>query len=213
MSTDPPLSGDTTGRKDREGQSSDDHLSPLVFISHAAPLHCTGCGGVTFTIGPSGGPEGDSMPSGTTGGGRRNTLVLQRLKYLFENHSLSESGAPLTGREISLRAKTLGYDLSTSYVLSLRNGDRTNPSLEALEALAAVFSVDMSYFFTDTKIDEIQADSAVSAAMRNGNVREIALNAARMTPETQQTLANIARELGRLDITRHDASSSGNADS
>ncbi|WP_432563946.1 XRE family transcriptional regulator [Kineococcus sp. SYSU DK003] len=136
--------------------------------------------------------------AGSATGGRGNRLVLRRLQQLFDS-TTGASGHPSTGRGISEKAKSLGYDLSTSYILSLRNGDRTNPSLEALEALAAVFSVPMSYFFLDDPLDQMQADSAVLAAMRNSTVRGIALTAARMSPQAQQALATMAGELQRMD--------------
>jgi len=147
------------------------------------------------------------MASDANGGGRRNTLILQRMRYLFENYLSPKTHEPLTGKEISERAAELGYNLSTSYVLSLRNGSKTNPSLEALDALAAVFGVEINYFFTVSETKKTHkpssAENAVAAAMRNGSVRNIALDAAKMTPEAQRTLARIARELSQLDITKH----------
>ncbi|GAB3216396.1 hypothetical protein GCM10027586_09070 [Kineococcus gypseus] len=147
------------------------------------------------------------MASGASGGGRQNALLLQRMKHLFENYVSPGTNAPLTGKEISERAADLGYNLSTSYILSLRNGSKTNPSIEALRALAEVFGVQMSYFFTPDDVDKSRkpsaVETAVAAAMRNDDVRDIALSAAKMTPQTQRALAKIARELSQLDIVKH----------
>ena len=182
-------------------------LPPLVLTGHTAGLQCESCGGTRIVLMPNEGQWRKWMASGASGSGRRNTLILQRMRYLFENYTSPETGEPLTGKEISQRAAELGYNLSTSYVLSLRNGSRTHPSLESLEALAAVFGLEINYFFTGdepSKTPNLSAtDTALAAAMRNGSVRDIALSAAKMTPETQRTLARIARELSSLDITKH----------
>ena len=180
---------------------------PLVLTGHTAGLQCDSCGGTRIVLMPEDGRWRKWMASGASGGGRGNALVLQRMRYLFENHVSPSTNEPLTGKEISQRAAELGYNLSTSYILSLRNGSKTNPSLEALEALAAVFGVEINYFFTadaSTKAHKPSAaEEALAAAMRNESVRDIALNAARMTPQTQRTLAKIARELSQLDIIKH----------
>ncbi|KAA0021667.1 helix-turn-helix transcriptional regulator [Antrihabitans cavernicola] len=79
-----------------------------------------------------------------TAGDRLDTLA-DRIRALFVN-TRDQNGKPWTGRAVVAQAKALGYTLSEASLSELRSARVTNPSKKTLEALAAVFEVDTSYF-------------------------------------------------------------------
>jgi transcriptional regulator with XRE-family HTH domain len=82
--------------------------------------------------------------------------------------------------------------ISFSYLSQLRTGAKDNPSFRQLAALAELFEVPITYFTgTGPEVDQIDAELAVLAAMRDSRLRELALRAAQLTPAGLRTLAGV----------------------
>jgi transcriptional regulator with XRE-family HTH domain len=79
--------------------------------------------------------------------GHHGTLA-DRLNHLF-NTVRSTTGKPFTHQEVADACKARGTDISVAYVSLLRTGERTNPTLMHLQALANFFGVPAAYFFDD----------------------------------------------------------------
>lgn len=76
-----------------------------------------------------------------------------------------------------------GISISAAYLSQLRHGKRDNPSARHLNALAGLFSVPISYFFTSGGAELTASDLLLSAAIRDRDVRAIALRVQGLSPE------------------------------
>lgn len=77
-----------------------------------------------------------------------------------------------------------GDKISGVYVHMLRSGRKDNPTKKHLESIAKFFGVDVSYFYDDAmSASEINTELQVLAALRDPNVRSVALRAGGLSPE------------------------------
>jgi transcriptional regulator with XRE-family HTH domain len=98
-----------------------------------------------------------------------------------------------------------GPTISATYLWQLRKGARDNPTKRHLEALSSFFGVPPAYFFDDETAAAIDADLDVLAALREPQVRELAVLASGLSPETLDTVADMvrrARQLEGLDVAK-----------
>lgn len=113
-------------------------------------------------------------------------------------HSYEEVATALRGRG--------GPTISATYLWQLRKGIRDNPTKKHLEALADFFGVSPAYFFDDEAAERIDAELQLLAAMRDADVRGVALRAAGLSPETLSAIQGIierARLLEGLSDAQH----------
>jgi transcriptional regulator with XRE-family HTH domain len=96
----------------------------------------------------------------------------RRLTHLYRT-SRGPGNAAWTDADISGALAARGHDLSPSYLRMLRRGQRTNPTLQIIEALADFFGVPTGYFFDP---GEDPATVAGKAAVAR-EVTQIALDA------------------------------------
>src|SRR6266496_1538659 len=87
-----------------------------------------------------------------------------------------------------------GPTISATYIWQLRKGLRDNPTKKHVEALADFFGVSPAYFFDDEAAKRIDAELEVLAAIRDAPVRQIAMRAVGLSPES---LASIAQMVER----------------
>lgn len=133
-----------------------------------------------------------------------------RINRLFETLHPRERGEHTLQEVIDgIRAQG-GPTLSLGYLWQLRHGVKDNPTKQHLEALARFFGVSPAYFFDGEAFDEIDAQLELYAAMRDHQVRELALRAADLSPRTLRAMAQMiqrARELEGLDADEGQADS------
>jgi transcriptional regulator with XRE-family HTH domain len=103
--------------------------------------------------------------------------VAGRLNYLFETVR-PEGGA----REFTNAEVAAATGVSATYVGYLRKGERDNPSVETVQALARFFGVRPSYFVDDEADEEriaaIEAQLRLVQALNNPGIKRLALRAA-----------------------------------
>lgn len=73
----------------------------------------------------------------------------------------------------------------------LRTGQRTNPTVTHLQAIADYFEVPVAYFFDDTVADELSAELELLRSMRDNGVKQIALRASGLSPEALRAIAGL----------------------
>lgn len=121
--------------------------------------------------------------------------IARRLEQLYENVH-PEGRGPFSDEEVAARAlERGGVELSRAYIQQLRRGRRVNPTVKALEAIAAAFDVPVSFFFNDVDPREARQDRALAIAVEDDAVRDIALRSARLTPEGVRALSALLRGL------------------
>ncbi len=123
----------------------------------------------------------DLPPSGSTVADKLNRLFATVHPPGRAEYTLDEVAAA-----INQRGETT---ITAAYLSQLRRGQRTNPSRNVLAALAWFFGVSPVYFFDDELARQIEAELDLVVAMRNASVREIALRAADLSPESLRSLA------------------------
>lgn len=95
-----------------------------------------------------------------------------------------------------------GPTISASYLWQLRKGSRDNPTKKHLEALADFFGVPPAYFFDDETAARIDAELDLLAAVRDTDVRHVALRASGLSTQTLKAITEMierARQLEGLD--------------
>jgi transcriptional regulator with XRE-family HTH domain len=93
-----------------------------------------------------------------------------------------------------------GPTISTTQLWELRNGAKTNPRLEHLEAMAKYFRVPTRYFLPDDDLgEEIYARLKLLNAMRDSQIERIALRASGLSPQTLQTIAELIERARQLE--------------
>lgn len=123
--------------------------------------------------------------------------LANRIDHLFK--AVQPKGREFSYEEVArgCEALTVGT-FSKTYVWQLRTGQRDNPTKRHLEALAAFFGVPVAYFFDDQVVDNVNSQLALAAALRDSDVRDIAMRALHMDHATRQSLAHIVHEISRM---------------
>lgn len=94
-----------------------------------------------------------------------------------------------------------GLAVSASAIQQLRTGTNTNPKMQTIRALADFFGVPAGYFFDEQVAEQTRAEINVVAAMRDQDVRRVALRANGLSPSSLRMVTSVidhARELEGL---------------
>ncbi|GAA3991496.1 helix-turn-helix domain-containing protein [Allokutzneria multivorans] len=95
-----------------------------------------------------------------------------------------------------------GESFSATYLWQLRTGRRDNPTKRHLEALAEFFQVPPAYFFDDERGAEIARELDLLGALRNSEVRRMALRAVNLSEEGLGTVNDIIDAIERREAQR-----------
>lgn len=122
-----------------------------------------------------------------------------KLNRLIEATGKSDLSMTKLAQEIT---DATGVRFTRGYMWELCNEKVPNPRLDVIQALAAFFKVEPSYF-TDPSKDAINAARLdLLESLREGEVKTLGMRAAGLSPETIQRISKIidnARELEGLD--------------
>jgi transcriptional regulator with XRE-family HTH domain len=132
---------------------------------------------------------GSETPAGRT--------LAEKLDYLFRT---VHGAARYTNEEVAAAiARDQGVSISASYLWYLRTGQRDNPTLKHLTALAKFFGVPTAYFFDDEITGQVEAELALLAAMKDARVRDVALRADGLSAESLDTIRDMIRRVRQLE--------------
>ncbi|MCF3101905.1 XRE family transcriptional regulator [Streptomyces roseoverticillatus] len=138
---------------------------------------------------------------------RRRLTVAQKLDHLLKMRAgPSENGKPSYKKLAAEIAAQSGETFSSVYLWQLHRGERTNPTLRHLCAMAAYFDVPVSYFTEDDvarrmideevlagrELDQAMAEAGVSAVYLRGDL-------AALSPEGKRMAADMIRQLRELE--------------
>ncbi|QIS10468.1 MULTISPECIES: helix-turn-helix domain-containing protein [Nocardia] len=90
--------------------------------------------------------------------------------------------------------RSTGTSISAAYMWQLRSGVKSNPTVQHLQAIAQFFGVPASYLIDNGADESIESQLRLLQAMKDTDVRNLALRASGLTP---RTLANIAAIIDR----------------
>lgn len=159
------------------------------------------------------------MADSREGDQRPHRSLADKLNRLFETTRPADKG-PWSNWEVERwladRAVTDGDGLTISgnYLALLRNGQRDNPTMRNLQAIAKFFNIDPGYLLRDDEeTEKTYADLELRAALDNANVRAIALRTHTLDPETQAWLVNTVMAMPPRPSPRRQRGNSDPADS
>jgi transcriptional regulator with XRE-family HTH domain len=118
-------------------------------------------------------------------------LFAERLDRLFRTVHPKDRG-PYTPAEVAdaINAAAGERVVSATYLWLLRTGDRDNPTLRHLTAIAKFFGVPPVYFLPATDAeDELPSD--VVAALTDDKVRDLTLRAAGLSDRSLKAIADM----------------------
>ncbi|WP_344030676.1 XRE family transcriptional regulator [Pseudonocardia kongjuensis] len=125
--------------------------------------------------------------------------VARYFRHLVKHVHPADRG-PYTLEEISEGIRRQGGpSLSVPYLSQLRSGARPNPTHHVLEALAEFFNQPVSPFFNATEAQHAGEDLALMQALRDSGVKDIALRAMDLSPETRQSISRLIQDMSDLD--------------
>ncbi|MEE4543674.1 helix-turn-helix domain-containing protein [Streptomyces sp. V4-01] len=129
--------------------------------------------------------------------GRRSVADL--LDRLFREVHPPGRG-PYTYAEVAQGVhEATGFSITASAIQQLRTGRNENPKLATIRALAAFFGVPASYFFEEEVADRTMAEIDVVAAMRDADVRRVALRANGLSISSLKMVAAVIDQARRLE--------------
>lgn len=122
-----------------------------------------------------------------------------KLQFLFG--VVRKSGQrEYTNEEVAaMIARDQGVTISASYIWYLRTGQRNNPTFKHVNALARFFGVPPAYFFDDATGARVEAELELLTAMRHAGVRDIALRAVGLSPQSLDTVTDIINRVRELE--------------
>lgn len=120
----------------------------------------------------------------------------ERLNKLFETvHPPGRK--PHTNAEVAGTLSADGHRISKPYLSQLRNGHRTNPSQDTINALARFFKVKPDYFYDDVYAARIDHDLELLSQLRGHGLRRLSSRAFDLSVESQELLSTMAEKLRR----------------
>lgn len=133
--------------------------------------------------------------------------VAEKLEHLLKLRArLSEDGVPSYKTLAAEIAAQSGESFSGAYLWQLHRGERTNPTLRHLRALATYFGVPVSYFTDDdvarrTIDEDLLASHELNQSMAEAGVSAVYLRGdlAALSPEGKRMAADMIRQIRELE--------------
>ncbi len=95
--------------------------------------------------------------------------------------------------------------VSHTYIWQLRSGIKTNPTMAIIEALSDFFGVPPAYFFDIETTARIDAELELLEAMRDADVRRLAIRASDLSSESLKTILEMVERVRELEGTSSEA--------
>ncbi|MCQ4046555.1 hypothetical protein ACFOSC_20170 [Streptantibioticus rubrisoli] len=122
----------------------------------------------------------------------------QRLSELIAALYPDERQRPGYAKLAAQIRQSTGGTISATYLWELATGKKRNVTLEQLDVLAEFFGVPPEYFFDDDVAERVSAQLKLASALRNARVRNLALRAEGLSPETLDALLTMVTEARRI---------------
>lgn len=136
----------------------------------------------------------------------------QLLDYLFREVHPPSRG-PYTYAEVAegIRQASAGErrGVTASAIQQLRTGAKRNPTRHTIKALADFFGVPAGYFFDGAAAERTKAEIGLLAAMRDQDVRRVALRANGLSVDSLNMLSTVIEQARKLEGLANDGSPQG----
>ncbi|MCP2259758.1 hypothetical protein LX15_003464 [Streptoalloteichus tenebrarius] len=139
------------------------------------------------------------------GSERAPRTLAEKLNHLFETVHPAGRG-PYSNEEVAAAIRDQGgATISATYIWLLRKGQRDNPTMKHLEALAAFFGVPPAYFFDDATAADVAAEIALLNALRDTGVQKVALRAAGLSSRSLDSIVEMIKRVRELEGLSQDS--------
>jgi transcriptional regulator with XRE-family HTH domain len=134
-------------------------------------------------------------------------LLAERLDHLFRVAHPKDRG-PYTPAEAADAINEAAGDkvVSGTYLWLLRTGQRDNPTMKHLIAIARFFGVPPTYFFPDDAMQQDALPAGLAAALSDDKVREMALRAAGLSDRSLKAITDMIDSARTVEGLPDDAS-------
>jgi transcriptional regulator with XRE-family HTH domain len=131
----------------------------------------------------------------------------ERLDHLFRTVHPKDRG-PYTPAEVAdaINAEAGERVVSGTYLWLLRTGQRDNPTMKHLVAIARFFGVPPTYFFPDDVVQQDAVPAEVVAALSDDKVREMALRAAGLSDRSLKAITDMINSARTVEGLPEEAS-------
>jgi len=138
----------------------------------------------------------DTTTSDSTASPKRT--LADKLNHLFRT-VVPVGRGPYTTEEVAQAITATGVSISGSYIWLLRKGQRDNPTLRHLEAVAKFFGVPPAYFFDEATAAGVDEELGLLVALRDAGVQNVALRASGLSPESLHSIAEMIQRVRELE--------------
>lgn len=129
----------------------------------------------------------------------RQRTMAEKLDHLFRTIR-PRAGDEFTYEEVARALRERGgATISATYVWQLRKGLRDNPTKRHLEALSEFFGVPPAYFLDDEVATQVDAELGLLVALRDAGVRQLAMRATGLSPESLASITNMVERVRKLE--------------
>ncbi|AXH93570.1 helix-turn-helix domain-containing protein [Micromonospora aurantiaca] len=132
-----------------------------------------------------------SVPVSTHVDGSAGQTLAQRLDNLFLSVRRPD-GREYSHREVAEAVTAAGEPISHSYIGQLRAGDKDNPTIKHLRALARFFGVPVEYFTNEEIATDVDRELRMLTALKELQIKTVSLRRT-LLPEAERSLAELAR--------------------
>lgn len=123
----------------------------------------------------------------------------EKLDRLFRTVHPAGRG-PYSYNDVAAGIRARGpVSISPQYLWLLRRGERDNPTIQHLEAIADFFGVPAAYFLDDAKAAVVDQELETVIALRDSSVRQVALRAAGLSPRSLDAIQEMIEQVRRLE--------------
>ncbi len=131
---------------------------------------------------------------------RSGKSLAEKVDHLFKTAKPPSGKGEYTHEQVAAALREAGGPtISATYVWQLRKGIRDNPTKAHLEALANFFGVAPSYFFDEEAAERIEAELDLLAAMRDPDVRSIALRVSDLSAGSIRAILGMVEQARQME--------------
>ena len=126
--------------------------------------------------------------------------LAEKTEWLFQNVRNPEDDQPYSNARIAAKIERLsGFSVTPTTVWNIRTGKSENPSWRLIEGLARAFGISPLYFTDDEAAQQTQEELALLAALRDAGVRNLALRAQGLSPQSLATVRDLIERVRELE--------------
>jgi transcriptional regulator with XRE-family HTH domain len=130
---------------------------------------------------------------------QRPATLAGKLDYLFSTIHPANRGPYSNEEAASIIREQGGPTISGTYIWYLRKGERDNPTVKHIEALADFFGVSPAYFFNDETAAEVSAQLDLLNTLKDARVKAMALRVAGLSAESLDSIAEVVERVRKLE--------------